>query len=334
MRPDRLRRRKFIRLLGGAAATWPLAARAQQPAVPVIGYLSSVAAGGAPASRLAAFRQGLAETGYIEGRTVAVEYRWAEGRNDRLPELAADLVRRRVSVIVTLGTEPGARAAMAATATIPIVFGVGTDPVELGLVARLNQPGGNATGYNFFTAELVAKRVGLMRELLPGARRIGVLVNPRDPQRAKSVTINVETAARSLGQQVYVLTAGTSDEIDEALVAFARERVDALFVGPDPFFNSRRVQFAVMTARHVIPATYAARDYVEAGGLLSYGADVTEMFRQAGVYAGKILKGAKPGDLPVVQSTKFELVISRPAAKAVGLELPPTLLAIADEVIE
>jgi putative ABC transport system substrate-binding protein len=313
MQFDRLKRREFIAALGGAAAAWPLAVRAQQ-AMPVIGFLSSVAPGPEQNSGLAAFRQGLAEAGYIEGRTVTVDYRWAEGRLDRLPDLAADLVRRKVSVIVTPGTEPGARAAKAATATIPIVSAVGTDPVEFGLVPRLNQPGGNVTGFNYFTAELVAKRVGLMRELLPGARKIGLLVNPRDPQRTKSITTDVEAAVRSLGQQVHVLAAGTSDEIDEALAAFARERLDAVLVGPDPFFNSRRVQFAIMTARQVIPATYGVATTSKRADSSATGRTSP---RQVGVYAGRILKGAKPGDLPVAQSTKFELVVNRQAAKAV-----------------
>jgi putative ABC transport system substrate-binding protein len=330
----KLKRREFITLLGGAAVFGPLAARAQQAAMPVVGFLSAVSPGEAMRSRLAAFRQALAEAGYVEGRNVAIEYRWAEGQFDRLPELAADLVRHQVSVIAVPGTEPGARAAKAATTTIPIVFGVAQDPVVLGLVANLARPGGNATGVNFFTGELSAKRVGLLRELLPGAARLGVLVNPGDADRAESVTREVRAAAHSMGQQVYLLKARTSGEIDEAFAAFARERVDALFVGPDPFFNNRRVQFAIMAVRHAIPATYAARDYVEAGGLMSYGTYVPDAYRQVGIYTAKILQGTKPADLPVVQSTKFELVINRQAAKALDLAVPDKLLIAADEVIE
>ena len=325
-------RRKFITLLGGAAAAWPLAARAQQ-AMPVIGFLSPVSPE-AIRNRLAAFHQGLAEAGYVEGRNVAIEYRWAEGQFNRLPELAADLVRRKVSVIATPGVEIGARAAKAATSTIPVVFGVSEDPVRMGLVASLARPGGNATGINFLSSELLPKRVGVLRELLPGINRLGVLINPGDASRAKSVASEVQAAARSMGQEVYILKADTSDQIDEAFAAFERERVDALFVGPDPFFNSRRLQFALMAVRHMIPAIYGAREYVEAGGLMSYGANLVDMFREVGVYTGKILTEVKPEDLPVVQSSKFELLINRQAAKALGLEIPPSLLARADEVIE
>jgi putative ABC transport system substrate-binding protein len=328
-------RRKFLATLGGAAAAWPLAARAQQPAMPVVGFLSAVSPGDAVRiSRLAAFRQGLAEGGYVEGRNVTIEYRWAEGHFDRLPELAADLVHRQVNVIAVPGTEPGAFAAKAATTAIPIVFGVGEDPVALGLVVNLARPGGNATGINFLTAELLTKRVGLSRELVPTASRLGVLVNPGDARRVEIVAREVQAAARLMGQQVHVLHAATSGEIDEAFATLARERIDALFVGPDQFFNTRRVQFAIMAARHVIPATYAARDYVEAGGLMSYAPDIAKMYRQVGSYTAKILKGAKPADLPVQQSTNFELVINRQAATAIGLTLPDKLLAAADEVIE
>jgi putative ABC transport system substrate-binding protein len=328
-----MRRREFIALLGGAAA-WPLVARAQQPTMPVIGFLSAVSPSDAVRNRLAAFRQALADAGYVEGRNITIEYRWAEGQFDRLPELAADLVRRGVSVIAVPGSGPGARAAKATTATIPIIFGVAEDPVVLGLVANIARPGGNATGINFFTAELIAKRVGVLRELLPAATRLGVLVNPRDARIAELVASEVKAAATSMGQQVHVLSASTSGEIDDAFVAFARARVEALFVGPDPFFNSRRVQFAIMASRHLIPATYASREYVEAGGLMSYGTNIVDMFREVGVYTGKILKGAKPGDLPVVQSTKFELLINRQAAKALDLTVPDKLLAAADEIIE
>ena len=328
-----MKRREFITLLGGAVAGWPLAAFAQQSAMPVIGFLSPVSPE-AIRNRLAAFHQGLAEAGYVEGRNVAIEYRSAEGQFNRLPELAADLVRRKVSVIATPGVEIGARAAKAATSTIPVVFGVSEDPVRLGLVASLARPGGNATGINFLSSELLPKRVSVVRELLPGIKRLGVLINPSDAGRAESVASEVQAAARSMGQEVYILKADASDQIDEAFAAFARERVDALFVGPDPFFNSRRLQFALMAVRHMIPAIYGAREYVEAGGLMSYGASLVDMFREVGVYTGKILKGVKPEDLPVVQSSKFELLINRQAAKALGLTVPPTLLARADEVIE
>ena len=328
-----MKRREFITLLGGAAG-WPLAARAQQPAMPVVGFLSPVSPGEATRNRLAAFRQALAESGYVEGRNVAIEYRWAEGRFELFPELAADLVQRKVSVIVTPGAEPAARAAKAATSTIPIVFGVSEDPVKMGLVASLARPGGNATGINFLSSELLAKRVGVLRELLPGATRLGVLINPADASRAGSVANEVQAAARSMGQQVHVLMASTSDEIDAAFATFVRDRPDGLFVGPDPFFNSRRVQLALMAARHTIPAIYGAREYVEAGGLICYGSNLINMFREVGVYTGKILKGAKPADLPVAQSTKFELVINRQAAKTIGLTIPDKLLVAADEVIE
>jgi putative ABC transport system substrate-binding protein len=329
-----VKRRDFITLIGGAAAAWPLAARAQQPTVPVVGFLSPVSRGEGIRNRLTAFHGGLAQAGYVEGRNVAIEYRWAEGRFDLFPELAADLVRRKVSVIVAPGAEAGARAAKAATSTIPIVFGVAEDPVRMGLVMSLARPGGNATGINFLSAELVAKRVGLLRELLPGITRLGALINPSDAERAESVSSEVQAAARSMGQHVHVLKAGTSDEIDEAFATFGRERIEALFVGPDPFFNSRRVQLALMAVRHALPAIYGSREYVEAGGLMGYSSNLVDMFREVGVYAGKILKGAKPADLPVVQSSKFELVINRQAAKAIGLTIPDKLLVAADEVIE
>jgi putative ABC transport system substrate-binding protein len=328
-----MRRRQFITMLGGAVA-WPLAGRAQQPAVPVVGFLSPVSPGGPVSGRIAAFRHALAEAGYVEGRNVSIEYRWAEGEFERLPELAADLVRRRVSVIAVPGSDPGARAAKAATSTIPIVFGVGGDPVGLGLVANFARPGGNATGINFLTAELGEKRVGLLRELLPAATRLGVLLNPSDPKRVELVERDVRAAARSLQQQVHVLYARTIGEIDEAFPAFARERIDALFVGPDPFFNSRRVQFAIMAARYMIPASYAVRDYVEAGGLMSYGTNTLNMYRHVGVYTAKILQGATPAELPVERSTTLELVINRQAARAIGLAVPERLLVAADEVIE
>jgi putative ABC transport system substrate-binding protein len=324
-------RREFITLLGGAAAAWPLAARAQQAAMPVIGLIDAASA----ADRtdvMAAFREALAEAGYVEGQNVAIEYRWAEGRFDRLPELATDLVRRRVSVIVTPATTAAALAAKAATATIPIVFGVGGDPVQLGLVASLNRPGGNATGLNFFTIELMAKRMQLLRELVPAAKRVAVLINPTD--RSFEMTLrDVEAAA--IGQQVVAIEAATGREIDAAFESLEREKVaDALFVSGGAFFTMRRAQLAILAARYALPATYSQRLFVEVGGLMSYGTSFADNWRQVGLYTGRVLKGAKPADLPVSQSTKFELVINLNTARALRLEVPPSLLARADEVIE
>jgi ABC-type uncharacterized transport system substrate-binding protein len=327
-----IRRRDFITLLGGVAAAWPIAARAQQTAMPVVGFLHS--APSTSAHLLAAFRQGLGETGLVPGHNVAIEYRWAEGHIDQLPELAADLVRRRVAVIATPGSQPAALAAKAATPAIPIVFGVAEDPVKLGLVASLGRPGGNVTGVNFFTAELGAKRLALLHELIPGASRVGVLLNPADTTRAESTLRDVEAAARAIGLQIHVVRARTGREIDMAFADIVREQCDVLFVGPDPFFYNRRVQLATLATRYAIPATYALRDFVEAGGLMSYGTDLADMFRQVGVYTGRILKGTKAADLPVEQSIKFELVINLNTVRALGLEVPPTLLARADEVIE
>jgi ABC-type uncharacterized transport system substrate-binding protein len=329
-----MKRREFITLIGGAAASWPLAARAQQPAMPVVGFLGF---GSLDTSvlYLAAFRKGLNEIGFVEGRDVAIEYRWAEGRYDRMPELAADLIRHRVAIIATPGSPATVvRAVATATSAIPIVFGVGDDPVKVGLVASLSRPGGNATGINFFTAELVAKRLTLLHELVPGASRVAVLVNPSDPARVESVLGNAQAAASTTALQIQVLKASTSREIDAAFVTIAGQRADALFVGPDAFFNSRRVQLALLAARYAIPAAYAVREYADAGGLMSYGTSLADMFRQVGVYTGRILRGAKPADLPVVQSTKFELVINHQTARMLGLTVPDKLLVAADEVIE
>jgi ABC-type uncharacterized transport system substrate-binding protein len=328
-----VRRREFISLLGGAAAAWPLAARAQQPAMPVVGFLNPTS----PetfADRLRAFRQGLKDNGYVEGENVAIVYRWAEDQIDRLPALATELVRRPVTVIVTTAGSNSAFAAKAATTTIPIVFAVGDDPVRLGLVASLARPGGNLTGINFFVVELVAKRLELLRELVPGIARLAVLVNPANASTTEAVLRDVESAARAMGLQIQILNASTSREIDAAFAAVVRKRVDALFVSPGGFFNSRRVQLATMAARHAIPMTSATREIAEAGGLMSYGTNLADAWRHLGVYTGRILNGAQPADLPVVQSSKFELVINAQTARMLGLDVPPTLLARADEVIE
>src|SRR5262249_49324782 len=285
-------------------------------------------------SHVAQFRKGIGETGYVEGQNITVEYHWLEGRYDGLPVLAADLVRRRVAVIAAPGFPLGARAAKDATSTIPIVFGIGDDPVRLGLVPSLNRPGGNITGINFFAGELVPKRLGLLREVIPRATRVALLVNPADSVRTEHVVSEAQAAAQSLALQIDVRKASTIQEINAAFTAFARDRADALLVGPDGFFNTRRVQIANLTARHAFPTMFGARNYVEVGGLMSYGTDPGDMFRQVGVYAGRILKGAKPADLPVLQSTKFELVINIQTARTLDLDMPSTLLAQADEVIE
>src|SRR5215831_7609088 len=328
------KRREFITLLGGAAAaSWPVAARAQQVAMPVIGFFNGRSAEDSP--RLgAAFRKGLEEAGYVEGQNVTVEYHWLEGRYDRLPSLISDLVRRRVAVIATPGSNPAALAAKAATPTIPIVFGVGEDPVKIGLVASLARPGGDATGVNFFVSEIVAKRLGLLHELLPKAVRIAVLVNPANASTAEATLREVPEAARVLGLQIQLLKASTSQEIEAAFATLAREPTDAVFVGPDGFFLSRRVQFVTLAAHLRMPANYFAREMVEAGGLISYGTDILNMFRQVGIMTGQVLKGIKPADLPVIQSTKFEFVINLQTARALGLEVPPGLSARADELIE
>jgi putative tryptophan/tyrosine transport system substrate-binding protein len=327
-----VRRREFITLLGGAAA-WPLAARAQQAVIPVIGFLHPTWAE-PNADRLRAFSQGLKEAGFVEGANVAIEYRWAEGHNDRLPALAADLVHRKVDALVSPNGAPAALAAKAATDAIPIVFAVNQDPVALGLVASLARPAGNATGINYFTEELVAKRLDLLRQLVPTAMRVGVLVNPDNAENTQTTLRDVETAARAIGLQIQVFNASSIGEIDAAFASLAQARPDALFVGGDPFFNSRRLQLALLAARHALPASYTNRDYPIAGGLTSYGSNVTDHFRQVGAYAGRILKGAKPANLPVVQSSKLELVINAQAARVIGLTVPDKLLVAADEVVE
>jgi putative tryptophan/tyrosine transport system substrate-binding protein len=325
-----MRRREFITLLGGAAV-WPLTARAQQQALPVIGFLHGASPGPA-APHVAAFRQGLAETGYVEGRNVAIEYRWAEGQYDRLPAMAGELVRRPVTVIVATPI-PVAVAAKAATATIPIVFNVAGDPVRLGLVASLARPDGNATGVNSFQAELGAKQLGLLRELLPTAVRIGLLVNPTNAN-VEGVTRDVREAASAIGAQIDIVQASDSRQIEDAFATLVRNRADALVVGSDAYFVSRRLQLATLATRHAIPAVFNVREFPEAGGLMSYGTNLMEVYRQLGVYSGRILNGAKPPELPVNQSTKFEFVIHLPTARALGLDVPATLLARADEVIE
>jgi putative ABC transport system substrate-binding protein len=319
-------------LLGGAAA-WPFAARAQQAAMPVIGFVNPQSPDG-HAGRLRGFRQGLKESGFVEGENVAIEYRWAEGQFDRLPALAAELVRRQVAAIVATGGPATPMAAKAATTTIPIVFLAAEDPVGVGLVASLAHPGGNLTGINFLNSELAAKRLGLLRELVPGAARVAVLVNPANAVNAETTLRDAQAAARAMGLQIRVLNASTSREINAAFASLGRERPDALFVGGDGLFNSRCVQLVNLASRHAVPATYADRLMTEAGGLMSYGSDIADAWRQVGVYAGRILKGAKPGDLPVVQASKFELVINAETARMLGLTVPPSLLAAADEVIE
>jgi len=325
-----MKRREFITLVGGAITAWPLAASAQQPATPVIGLLDQRSPD-ALADRLRGFRQGLKDAGFVEGQNAAIEYRWAENQVDRLPQLAADLVRRQVAVIVAPAGLAPALAAKAATKTIPIVFVIADDPVKLGLVASLARPGGNLTGINFLSGELTAKRLELLRELMPSATRVAVLVNPANAENPER---EVEAAARSIGLQIQTLNASTIREINAAFATFVRERPDAVFVGLDPFFNSRRIQLVQLAARYAIPASYPARDFAEAGGLMSYGADIVDAWRQAGSYAGRILKGAKAADLPVVQSSKFELVFNVQTATMLGLTVPDKLLVAADEVIE
>ncbi len=328
-----MRRREFITLIGGAAAAWPLAARAQQQAVPVIGFLhpQSVDAFREP---LRGFRQGLKEAGFVEGENVAIEYRFADNQISQLPELAADLVRRRVAVIVTAGGPSAALAAKSATAVIPIVFTIGDDPVRLGLVTTLARPSGNVTGTSFLVTELAAKRLELLRQMVPAVTHVAVLVNPAEASNTEATLKDVETAARSVGIKITALRASTSDQINAALATFERERPAAIFIAPDAFFTGRRVQLALVGMLHRLPMIHSLRSFVEAGGLMSYGTSLTDAYRQTGSYTGRILKGAKPADLPIARSTKLELVINAETARLLGLTIPASLLAIADEVIE
>jgi ABC-type uncharacterized transport system substrate-binding protein len=327
-----MKRRAFISLLSGGAV-WPLAARAQQQAMPVIGFLDSRSSDGMT-SRLASFHRGLKEVGLVEGENVTIIYRWAENQNDRLPMLAAGLARRPVAVVVASGGPQVVFAAKTATTTIPIVFLTAEDPVRLGLVASLARPGGNLTGINFLNRELAAKQMGFLRQLVPAIRRVAVLVNPANPATSKSTLQEVEPAARALGLHIEVLNASTSGEIDAAFATIGQARPDAIFVSQDPFLNSRRLQLSLQAMRQGLPASYSGREYAEVGGLLSYGSNIADAYREVGVYCGRILKGAKPADMPVVQSTKFELVINAQTARILGLTVPQTLLATADEVIE
>jgi putative ABC transport system substrate-binding protein len=326
------RRREFITLLGGVAA-WPLAAQAQQAAMPVIGFLGS-ASQDPWAGRMRAFHQGLSETGYVVGQNVAIEYRWAEGQNDRLPQLAADLVRRQVTVIATPGSTPAALAAKAATTMIPIIFELASDPVALGLVTSLARPGGNITGVTSLNAEVGPKRLELLHELVPTATIVGLLVNPTNPNLAEPITKNLGAAARSLGLEMHVLHASTDRDLDTVFATVVQLRAGGLVIGPDPFFSSRLGQLAALSVRHAVPTVYQTREFTAAGGLMSYGASFTDTFRAAGNYTGRVLKGDKPADLPVQQSTKVELIINLSTAKALGLEVPRILIARADEVIE
>ena len=328
-----MRRREFLTLLGGAAAAWPLAARAQQQAMPAIGYLGA----GSPeasANLVAAFRKGLNELGYVEGRNVAIDFRWAHNKNDLLPDLAADLVRRGVQVIVTQVTTLAASAAKAATTSIPVIFGIGADPVSAGLVASFNRPGGNVTGVTTMSIELMPKRLGLLQELLPNATRFAVLVNPSNPFGAETATTDARATAAAIGRQVEVFGATSSGNIDVVFAGLAHNRVEGIAFTPDALFDDRRVQLATLAARHQLPALHWKREFAEVGGLMSYGSNVADVFRQTGNYAARILNGEKPANLPVLRATKFEFVVNLQTAKVIGLEIPPSLLARADEVIE
>jgi putative ABC transport system substrate-binding protein len=331
-----MRRRKFLTLVGGAAAAgaWPLALRAQQSALPVVAFVNAGSADGLK-NRAVSFRKGLSEAGFVEGKDVTIEYHWLEGRTDQMPALMADLVRRKVSVIATPGSVVAALAAKAATTTIPVVFGVPEDPVGLGLVATLGRPGGNATGINTLSQEVTGKRLRLLHDLVPKATRFAVLSNPGNASSHQTTLREVRKAAGPMSVQIQkTLSASTAGEIDAAFGVLARERVDALFVASDAFLNSRGVQFVTLTARERIPAAYSAEDVVAVGGLMSYGSDLSDLTRQVGIYTGSILKGAKPADLPVLQSAKFKFVLNLQTARALGIEVPPTALSIADEVIE
>ena len=328
-----IRRRKFLAALGGAAAAWPLAARAQQSAMPVIGILQVSAAETDPKTA-SAFRKGLSESGYIDGQTVAIEYYWAEGQYDQLPKLAAELVRRRTAVIITPLSTAATLAAKAATTTIPVVFSIGSDPVEIGLVASLNRPGGNVTGVVTMNSELGAKRLGLLQELLPTATRFAVLINPEPRRLAEALIADVRAAASAIGRQVEVLATSTSREIDTAFATLVQKRIDALLVSPDLFLDTRRAQILVLAARHALPVIYPHREEAIAGGLMSYGSSIADVSRQLGIYTGRILKGEKPADLPVARASKFEFVINLQTARTLGIEIPATLLSQADEVIE
>jgi putative tryptophan/tyrosine transport system substrate-binding protein len=327
-----MKRREFISLIGSAAVAWPLAARAQQPDMPVIGFLSTRSPQDA-AHLVTAFHRGLSENGFVDGQNLTIDFRWADGQYDRLPALAAELVRRPVKVIAATGGEPAPLAAKAATATIPIVFAIGGDPVRSGLVASYGRPGGNITGVSILTRTMEAKRIGLVREVVPRAETIGFLMNPTFPA-AEAQLADIQEAVRNHGIQLQVLGASTDQAIDAAFETAARQRIPALVIGADPFFDTRRTKLATLAAKQAVPTMFHLREYAEAGGLMSYGIDLPDVYRQVGAYAGRILKGVKPADLPVMQPTKFELVINLKTAKALGLTIPPDMLSLADEVIE